>query len=183
MVAAIISFIIVIVAVILILLIIITLKISPYSSACYSGRNVIEACSNDGKSGLFRSGKRGDGPVLRIDSLDAAVVCWGQPTPFPTPAQDPGGSLLWMTGMVVVVVVMMMMVMMVIIVVVMVVVVIMIMVMMMMMMMMMVMMMTADLSQGVSFSLANNIWGTNYVMWVPFNEGEDDFLYRFALDV
>eukprot|EP01111_Echinosteliopsis_oligospora_P018725 TRINITY_DN8746_c0_g1_i1.p1 TRINITY_DN8746_c0_g1~~TRINITY_DN8746_c0_g1_i1.p1 ORF type:complete len:564 (-),score=154.55 TRINITY_DN8746_c0_g1_i1:70-1761(-) len=36
-------------------------------------------------------------------------------------------------------------------------------------------------SLGSSFVLYDNLWGTNYVMWYPFLEGEDQLLFRFQL--
>ena len=45
-----------------------------------------------------------------------------------------------------------------------------------------------DMREGVSFNLANNIWGTNYIMWQPY-DGElsryhiDDISFRFVLQV
>jgi len=50
--------------------------------------------------------------------------------------------------------------------------------------------MTADWQHwGVSSMLFNNLWGTNYVMWQPFNRnytkvpGEENYLFRFGLTV
>eukprot|EP01060_Flectonema_neradi_P006477 TRINITY_DN14382_c2_g2_i1.p1 TRINITY_DN14382_c2_g2~~TRINITY_DN14382_c2_g2_i1.p1 ORF type:complete len:722 (+),score=112.55 TRINITY_DN14382_c2_g2_i1:43-2166(+) len=47
----------------------------------------------------------------------------------------------------------------------------------------------ADIADfGVSSVLWNNLWGTNYVMWYPFNrdgvpvQGEENLLYRFSVD-
>ncbi|KDD76566.1 hypothetical protein H632_c180p1, partial [Helicosporidium sp. ATCC 50920] len=40
-----------------------------------------------------------------------------------------------------------------------------------------------DLGQGVSFLLHNNIWGTNYPMWVPYQPGDEIMRFRFALEV
>jgi len=34
---------------------------------------------------------------------------------------------------------------------------------------------------GIHFLLSNNIWGTNYAMWYPFNEGDEDSKFRFEL--
>ncbi|PRP79015.1 hypothetical protein PROFUN_13257 [Planoprotostelium fungivorum] len=33
--------------------------------------------------------------------------------------------------------------------------------------------------KGISFCLANNIWGTNYVMWYPFLTEDDESVFRF----
>ena len=54
------------------------------------------------------------GGSLRVASLDAGLLCYGEPTAFPTPFAP------------------------------------------------------ADLSYGASWNLWNNIWGTNYPQWYPF---------------
>eukprot|EP01113_Clastostelium_recurvatum_P021530 TRINITY_DN2551_c0_g1_i3.p1 TRINITY_DN2551_c0_g1~~TRINITY_DN2551_c0_g1_i3.p1 ORF type:complete len:171 (-),score=60.77 TRINITY_DN2551_c0_g1_i3:49-561(-) len=33
------------------------------------------------------------------------------------------------------------------------------------------------------FNLYNNIWGTNYIMWYPFEKEDKNILYRFVLEV
>jgi len=38
-----------------------------------------------------------------------------------------------------------------------------------------------DLTQGMSFNLYNNIWNTNYIMWYPFVDGDENLLFRFNL--
>ena len=38
-----------------------------------------------------------------------------------------------------------------------------------------------DMSLGASFMLFNNIWNTNYVNWYPFEEGDENLLFRFRL--
>ncbi|KAF8062055.1 hypothetical protein HT031_004315 [Scenedesmus sp. PABB004] len=40
-----------------------------------------------------------------------------------------------------------------------------------------------DLGSGVAFNLANNVWGTNYVMWSPYRAARADaaLAFRFAL--
>eukprot|EP00053_Salpingoeca_punica_P009702 m.87241 g.87241 ORF g.87241 m.87241 type:complete len:197 (+) comp15124_c6_seq2:214-804(+) len=38
-----------------------------------------------------------------------------------------------------------------------------------------------DPAEGVSFILADNIWNTNYPMWVPFAAGEESLSARFLL--
>ncbi len=38
-----------------------------------------------------------------------------------------------------------------------------------------------DLSQGVAFNLANNIWGTNYVMWQPYVQQGATMRFRFEI--
>jgi hypothetical protein len=40
-----------------------------------------------------------------------------------------------------------------------------------------------DMAQGMSFNLANNVWGTNYVMWAPWGEDDVSMTFRFALEV
>eukprot|EP01116_Phalansterium_solitarium_P018609 TRINITY_DN499_c0_g1_i1.p1 TRINITY_DN499_c0_g1~~TRINITY_DN499_c0_g1_i1.p1 ORF type:complete len:799 (-),score=301.91 TRINITY_DN499_c0_g1_i1:735-3131(-) len=49
---------------------------------------------------------------------------------------------------------------------------------------------TADWQDyGVSSNLFNNLWGTNYIMWQPFNynytkvEGEENYLFRYAISL
>ena len=38
-----------------------------------------------------------------------------------------------------------------------------------------------DLSMGITFNLANNIWGTNYVMWQPYVEQGATMRFRFEI--
>lgn len=38
-----------------------------------------------------------------------------------------------------------------------------------------------DMSLGFHFNLVNNIWGTNYIMWYPFNEQDENIAYRFKV--
>eukprot|EP00884_Botryococcus_braunii_P018962 jgi/Botrbrau1/574/Bobra.0010s0040.1 len=38
-----------------------------------------------------------------------------------------------------------------------------------------------DLEQGVTFNLMNNIWGTNYVMWSPYEPVMESMRFRFIL--
>ncbi|KAK9821791.1 hypothetical protein WJX81_004092 [Elliptochloris bilobata] len=38
-----------------------------------------------------------------------------------------------------------------------------------------------DMSQGVSFCLSNNIWGTNYVMWTPYGKQSPTMRFRFEI--
>ncbi|KAK9815327.1 hypothetical protein WJX72_001843 [[Myrmecia] bisecta] len=40
-----------------------------------------------------------------------------------------------------------------------------------------------DMTKGMSFNLANNIWGTNYIMWQPYRPEDRDMRFRFALQV
>lgn len=42
-----------------------------------------------------------------------------------------------------------------------------------------------DMSQGVSWNLVNNVWGTNFVMWVPYMVNKEDVnvKFRFTIDV
>lgn len=39
-----------------------------------------------------------------------------------------------------------------------------------------------DLSEGVSFNLHNNAWGTNYPIWVPLGEEDVYMAFRFELE-
>jgi len=66
---------------------------------------------------------------LSIISFDSGLVCWGAPTPFPTPRTEP------------------------------------------------------NLNLGASFALFDNIWGTNYVMWYPFLEGDGNLKFRFSISL
>jgi hypothetical protein len=38
-----------------------------------------------------------------------------------------------------------------------------------------------DMDQGVHFNLVNNVWGTNYVMWVPYSTEDRSMAFRFTL--
>lgn len=38
-----------------------------------------------------------------------------------------------------------------------------------------------DLSEGMSFNLANNIWGTNYIMWQPYGGQGANMRFRFEI--
>ena len=38
-----------------------------------------------------------------------------------------------------------------------------------------------DLAEGMSFNLANNIWGTNYIMWQPYSGVGDTMRFRFEI--
>ena len=38
-----------------------------------------------------------------------------------------------------------------------------------------------DLSEGISFNLANNIWGTNYIMWQPYGGQGATMRFRFEI--
>ena len=38
------------------------------------------------------------------------------------------------------------------------------------------------LEEGMHFNLENQVWGTNYVMWVPFSSRDVDLAFRFKLD-
>ena len=40
-----------------------------------------------------------------------------------------------------------------------------------------------DLTQGMAFNLANNLWGTNYVMWQPYIEETETMPFMFVLGV
>lgn len=38
-----------------------------------------------------------------------------------------------------------------------------------------------DLAKGVAFNLANNIWGTNYIMWQPYVHEGATMRFRFQI--
>ena len=38
-----------------------------------------------------------------------------------------------------------------------------------------------NVNEGFSFNLFNNLWGTNYIMWYPYQKGEESSMYRFTL--
>ena len=40
-----------------------------------------------------------------------------------------------------------------------------------------------DMSKGMTFNLANNIWGTNYVMWQPYGGLSPNQRFRFELQM
>ena len=40
-----------------------------------------------------------------------------------------------------------------------------------------------DLSKGIAYNLANNIWGTNYVMWQPYEQEQERMRFRFLLQM
>ena len=40
-----------------------------------------------------------------------------------------------------------------------------------------------DLSQGLSFLLSNNIWGTNYPCWFPYQRADANMRFRFLLQL
>ena len=40
-----------------------------------------------------------------------------------------------------------------------------------------------DLEQGMHFNLHNNVWGTNYVMWWPYQKGDETIRFRFVVQV
>ena len=40
---------------------------------------------------------------------------------------------------------------------------------------------TPDMTQGMTFCLGNNIWGTNYVMWQPYLQEAANQRFRFEL--
>lgn len=40
-----------------------------------------------------------------------------------------------------------------------------------------------DMSDGMSYNLCNNVWGTNYVMWTPWREQDVNMTFRFAFEV
>jgi hypothetical protein len=40
-----------------------------------------------------------------------------------------------------------------------------------------------DMTKGMTFNLANNIWGTNYVMWQPYGDVSSTQRFRFELQM
>ena len=42
---------------------------------------------------------------------------------------------------------------------------------------------TPDLTYGISTMLVNNLWGVNYIMWYPFEEGDENLLFRYVIEV
>ena len=40
-----------------------------------------------------------------------------------------------------------------------------------------------DMSKGMTFNLANNIWGTNYIMWQPYGDISPNQRFRFELQM
>ena len=42
---------------------------------------------------------------------------------------------------------------------------------------------TPDMTQGMTFNLGNNIWGTNYVMWQPYLAEASNQRFRFELQM
>ena len=38
------------------------------------------------------------------------------------------------------------------------------------------------LANGVSYAISDNIWGTNYIMWYPFGNHDQDSQYRWRLN-
>lgn len=40
---------------------------------------------------------------------------------------------------------------------------------------------TPDVSKGFGFNIYNNLWGTNYIMWYPYQRGEESSKYRFKM--
>ena len=40
-----------------------------------------------------------------------------------------------------------------------------------------------DLIRGISYCLANNIWGTNYIMWQPYEPEQSRMRFRFLLQM
>ena len=73
---------------------------------------------------------------MTVETVDAGIVCVGEPTGFPTPLDE-----------------------------------------------------EPDPTQGVGAMLWNNLWGTNYIMWWPFNlnyepvpdEANSSFRFRLTL--
>lgn len=40
-----------------------------------------------------------------------------------------------------------------------------------------------DLQKGMAYNLANNIWGTNYIMWQPYEQEQERMRFRFLLQM
>ncbi|KAL3138964.1 hypothetical protein ABBQ32_005773 [Trebouxia sp. C0010 RCD-2024] len=40
-----------------------------------------------------------------------------------------------------------------------------------------------DLHKGMAYNLANNIWGTNYIMWQPYEQEQERMRFRFLLQM
>lgn len=40
-----------------------------------------------------------------------------------------------------------------------------------------------DLRKGMAYNLANNIWGTNYIMWQPYEQEQERMRFRFLLQM
>ena len=40
-----------------------------------------------------------------------------------------------------------------------------------------------DLHAGMHFNLVNNVWGTNYVMWWPYQESDRNMRFRFVVQI
>ena len=40
-----------------------------------------------------------------------------------------------------------------------------------------------DMARGVHFNIVQNIWNTNYVLWYPFDEADENIRSRFRLDI
>ncbi len=38
-----------------------------------------------------------------------------------------------------------------------------------------------SVTQGFSFAIYNNVWGTNYIMWYPYLPEDKSSLYRFKM--
>lgn len=90
-----------------------------------NGSMSMHAVDDEGISVRSACGKA----MLKVSSLDAALVSPGKPTPFPTVEELP------------------------------------------------------DLTAGMHFNLHNNIWGTNYVMWWPYQKGDETIRFRFVVQV
>jgi len=99
-------------------------NISPFE-VMKNGSMGMHAIDDEGISVHSACGKA----VLKVRSLDAALVSPGKPTPFPVVEDLP------------------------------------------------------DLSLGMHFNLHNNVWGTNYVMWWPYQKGDETIRFRFVVQV
>lgn len=107
-------------------------SVSPFD-VVLNGSHAMHAVSDAGVAVRSRSG--GAAPastreVLRIATLDAALVATGAPLPFPIPRRAEPPDLE---------------------------------------------------GEGVSFNLANNVWGTNWPMWSPWRAREVNAAFRFVL--
>ena len=40
-----------------------------------------------------------------------------------------------------------------------------------------------DMARGVHFNIVQNIWNTNYVLWYPFAEADQNIRSRFRLSI
>ena len=76
---------------------------------------------------------------MRVASLDAGLLCYGEPTAFPTSAGTSVGASKPFGP--------------------------------------------PDLTKGASWNLFNNIWGTNYPQWYPFEDADANMEFRFRMEL